>query len=52
MIKKFVKVWFMAFLLLAGCSSTYLRDSSNVSVLKKKYDKILVVAHTKDKIAG
>jgi hypothetical protein len=50
MIKNFGIVWFIAFLL-AGCSSTYLRESSNVSNIKKKYDKILVVAHTKDKVA-
>jgi hypothetical protein len=50
MIKNFGIVWFIAFLL-AGCSSTYLRESSNVSNIKKKYDKILVVAHTKEKVA-
>jgi hypothetical protein len=50
MFKNFVKVWLLVFVL-AGCSSAYLRDSSNVSNIKKKYDKILVVAHTKDKIA-
>jgi hypothetical protein len=50
MIKNFVLLWFCT-LLLVGCGSSYLRESTNVSNIKKKYDKILVVAHTKDKVA-
>lgn len=37
--------------LLTGCASTYLKESSNVSKTKKKYDKILIVAKAKDKLA-
>ena len=40
---------FIAFLT-TGCSSSYLKDSSNVSKSKKQYDKILVVAKAKDKV--
>ncbi|MFC2148335.1 hypothetical protein ACFLR9_07180 [Bacteroidota bacterium] len=50
MIKNFVIICFTSWLLTA-CGSSYLRESSNVSNIKKKYDKILVVAHTKDKVA-
>ncbi len=50
MIKNLILLWFFSFLL-ADCSNSYLRESTNVSDIKKKYDKILVVAHTKDKIA-
>jgi hypothetical protein len=35
-------------LLVSGCSSTYLQNSTNVSQIKKSYDKILVVAKAKD----
>jgi len=38
-------------LFLLGCCTTYLKNSSNVSKTKKKYDKILVVARAKDKVA-
>lgn len=41
---------FMA-LFVMGCGTTYLKNSSNVSETKKKYDKILVVARAKDKVA-
>ena len=34
---------------LAGCSATYLKQSTNVSGVKKNYDNILVVARSKDK---
>ena len=50
MIKNLFILWVFSFLL-ADCSNSYLRQSTNVSNIKKKYDKILVVAHTKDKIA-
>ena len=38
-------------LFMLGCGTTYLKNSSNVSKTKKKYDKILVVARAKDKVA-
>ena len=50
MITNFILLWFFT-ILLADCSNSYLRESTNVSSVKKNYDKILVVAHTKDKIA-
>lgn len=50
MMKNLVVLWFFSFLL-AACSNSYLRQSTNVSKNKKKYDKVLVVAHTKDKVA-
>ena len=50
MIKNLLILWGFYFLL-ADCSNSYLRQSTNVSNIKKKYDKILVVAHTKDKVA-
>lgn len=37
--------------LISSCSSSYLQNSSNVSGEKKSYDKILVVARAKDKVA-
>jgi hypothetical protein len=50
MIKNLIILWFFT-ILLADCSNSYLRESTNVSSIKKKYEKILVVAHTKDKVA-
>jgi len=50
MFKNLMILWFFSFLL-ADCGNSYLRQSTNVSNIKKKYDKVLVVAHTKDKIA-
>lgn len=38
-------------LFLLGCGTTYLKNSTNVSKVKKNYDKILVVARAKDKVA-
>lgn len=35
----------------SSCASTYLKESSNVSKTKKKYDKILIIAKAKDKLA-
>lgn len=35
--------------LFSSCSSSYLKDSSNISNTKKHYDKILVIAKAKDK---
>lgn len=46
--KKFVLLTLFSVLLLTSCSSKYLTSSSNVSQEKKSYDKILVVAITKD----
>lgn len=37
-------------LFMLGCGTTYLKNSSNVSKTKKKYDKILVVARSKEKL--
>jgi hypothetical protein len=34
---------------ISGCSSSYLKDSTNVSQIKKHYDKILVIARAQDK---
>ena len=48
--KKIFILGFIA-LLITSCASSYLQDSSNTSKIKKKYDKILVVAKAKDKIA-
>ena len=50
MIRKIATSGFMVLFLL-GCGTTYLKKSSNVSKTKKKYDKILVVARAKDKVA-
>lgn len=50
MIRNFILLWFVT-ILLAACSNSYLMQSTNVSKNKKKYDKVLVVAHTKDKVA-
>ena len=50
MIKNLVLTWVLSFLL-ADCNDSYLRHSTNISNIKKNYDKILVVAHTKDKVA-
>ena len=48
--KKFLALGFFAFLI-TSCASSYLQDSTNTSNSKKKYDKILVLAKSKDKIA-
>ncbi|MBT8181735.1 MAG: hypothetical protein KJO53_09115 [Eudoraea sp.] len=50
MIKNLVLTWVLSFLL-ANCNNSYLRQSTNISNIKKKYDKVLVVARTKDNIA-
>lgn len=50
MIKNLVLTWVLSFLL-ADCNDSYLRHSTNISNIKKKYDKVLVVARTKDNIA-
>jgi len=50
MIKYLIILWFFPFLL-ADCGNSYLRQSTNVSNTKKNYDKVLVVAHAKDKVA-
>jgi hypothetical protein len=48
--KNILVLGFITFLM-ASCASSYLQDSSNTSKIKKKYDKILVVAKAKDKVA-
>ena len=48
--KLFILFGLIGFLVL-GCANPYLKDSSNVSKVKKSYDNILVVAKAKDKIA-
>lgn len=50
MTKNLILIWVLSFLL-AECGNTYLRQSTNVSNIKKKYDKVLVVARTKDNVA-
>jgi len=38
----------LSIFLLSGCKTTYLQQSTNVSNVKKSYDKILVVSRSKD----
>lgn len=47
--KNILALGFIAFLI-TSCASSYLQDSSNASNNKKKYDKILVLAKSKDKL--
>ena len=49
--KKIFILLLLKSLLLSGCASTYLQNSTNVSKQKKKYDKILVVSRSKDRTA-
>lgn len=49
--KKIVIILGLITFLATGCSSSYLKDSSNVSNSKKQYDKILVLAKAKDNVA-
>lgn len=49
--KNILHTFVLSFLMLLGCSSSYLTSSTNVSQEKKSYDKILVVAKTKNKTA-
>jgi len=46
--KKALTILGISALLISGCTSTYLQNSSNVSKIKKSYDKILVVARARD----
>lgn len=46
-----IAIFGLIIFLLSGCASAYLKESSNVSSTKKKYDKILIVAKAKDKLA-
>jgi hypothetical protein len=46
--KNFALILLMFFI--TGCSSSYLQHSSNVSNSKKQYDKILILAKSKDNI--
>lgn len=49
--KKTIVLLSFSALLVSGCSSSYLQNSSNVSQIKKSYDKILVVARAKDNLS-
>ena len=49
--KKMFAIIGLTIFLVSSCASPYLKDSSNVSKIKKSYDKVLVVAKAKDKIA-
>lgn len=49
--KIFVPVLLLCCFALAGCSSSYMTSSTNVSNKKKSYNKVLVVAKTKNKTA-
>ena len=49
--KKLLPALALCALMLVGCSSSYMTSSTNVSQEKKTYDKILVVAKTKNKTA-
>ncbi len=49
--KKTIVLLVFSALLVSGCSSSYLQNSSNVSQIKKSYDKILVVARAKDNLS-
>ncbi len=48
--KKIVIILGLIAFLATSCSSSYLKDSSNVSNSKKQYDKILVLAKAKDNV--
>lgn len=48
--KKIITILGIIAFLSTGCSSSYLKDSSNVSKSKKQYDKILVVSKAKDNV--
>ncbi len=49
--KKLILVLAFIPFLITGCASSYLQESTNASNIKKKYDKILVIAKTNDKSA-
>lgn len=49
--KRKITIYGFMVLFMLGCGTTYLKNSSNVSKTRKKYDKILVVARAKDKVA-
>ena len=49
--KKTIVLLSFSALLVSGCSSSYLQNSSNVSQIKRSYDKILVVARAKDNLS-
>ena len=46
--KQFLFYYLLLCLFLTGCASTYLQQSTNISGVKKSYNKILVVSKTKD----
>lgn len=48
--KSKIAVLGITFLMLLGCSSLYLDDSSLINPEKNNYNKILVIAKTKDKV--
>ena len=41
----------LAVFVLSSCKTTYLKQSTNVSSVKKSYEKILVVSKSKDQTA-
>ena len=43
MMRRLIPILVLATLILSGCKTTYMTNSTNVSNQKKKYDKILVV---------
>ena len=46
--KKYFLPFYFCMALLTGCASTYLQQSTNVSNIKKNYDKLLIVSRSKD----
>lgn len=49
--KKIIIYFGFIVFLFSSCASSYLKDSSNISKEKKTYDKVLIVAKAKDKVA-
>ena len=47
--KKLIPILVLCSIILSGCSTSYLKTSTNVSQTKKSYDKIVVIARAKDK---
>ncbi len=49
--KKIFFLFGLFIFVLSSCKTTYLKQSTNVSNVKKSYDKILIVSRSKDKTA-
>ena len=49
--KKIIFLVFGVCLFLTGCATTYLQQSTNVSNIKKSYDKLLIVSKSRDMTA-